>query len=216
MTTEHRISIHHVTEYHYSEQVMLNPHQLFLVPSPRGYFDLMDYKIQISPTPLGSYQRVNLENCPFQQIWFDQKTDQLSITVDMVLATHPFNPYGFIVDRNFVKRDENGHMAFDYPPAERLFLQPYLQTDLSPELKQFVHSVKTQSQDLVNFLTRLTEEIHLQCAHIIREEPGLLSPEKTWSLRQGSCRDLALLLIHLLRAEGIASRFVSGYAYNPG
>jgi transglutaminase-like putative cysteine protease len=45
----------------------------------------------------------------------------------------------------------------------------------------------------------------------VREEGEAKRADETFRSKEGSCRDLAVLFIDACRAQGIASRFVSGY-----
>src|SRR3974390_2076714 len=46
-----------------------------------------------------------------------------------------------------------------------------------------------------------------------RHQKGIQDPVRTLNLGGGSCRDLAVLMIAVLRSRGIAARFVSGYVH---
>ena len=63
--------------------------------------------------------------------------------------------------------------------------------------------------DLV--LVGLNAKVRERIAYVIRDEPGVWTPEDTLGHGRGSCRDTAVLLVALMRARGVAARFVSGY-----
>ena len=48
-----------------------------------------------------------------------------------------------------------------------------------------------------------------------RDEEGTQTPLRTLALASGTCRDFALLMMEAARRIGIATRFVSGYLYDP-
>jgi transglutaminase-like putative cysteine protease len=48
-----------------------------------------------------------------------------------------------------------------------------------------------------------------------RYEPGVQSPVETLSRSAGTCRDYALFMMEAVRSVGLATRFVSGYLYDP-
>jgi transglutaminase-like putative cysteine protease len=66
----------------------------------------------------------------------------------------------------------------------------------------------------LDFLVNLTSRIHVDFTAETRLQGEPYSPDTTFRLRKGSCRDLAWMQIQLVRNFGIAARFVSGYYYN--
>ena len=66
-----------------------------------------------------------------------------------------------------------------------------------------------------DMLVRMNQHIRDNFTYIAREEEGTQSPLETLRVAGGSCRDFALLMMEAARRLGIASRFVSGYLYDP-
>ncbi|WP_225322951.1 transglutaminase family protein [Synechococcus sp. RSCCF101] len=65
--------------------------------------------------------------------------------------------------------------------------------------------------DPLAFLWQLNQRIFDRCSHEVRHQGDPYPPSVTWSSRQGSCRDMAVLFMDVCRAMGLACRFVSGY-----
>jgi transglutaminase-like putative cysteine protease len=64
-------------------------------------------------------------------------------------------------------------------------------------------------------LADINEGIHKSFGYGARHDEGTQAPLETLALGTGTCRDFALLMMEALRALGIATRFVSGYLYDP-
>ncbi|AGA80201.1 transglutaminase family protein [Echinicola vietnamensis] len=215
MNSEKRLQIIHNTCYRYAGKVKLSPQKILLSPSNRRYFQVHSVHTSFSPAPKGINQRLDMEGNLFQQVWFDQEVEKFEINTQMELTVFPVNPFEFIIEKSFEKRNEAGELSFRYDEEKQAYLRPFLTHDSSGNICDLARQFMGESTNAVDFLVKITAHIHHLCTHIIREDPGIWSPQKTLSEKKGSCRDLAWLLITILRGVGIASRFVSGYAYNP-
>lgn len=210
-----RLKIEHHTTYDYHQPVGLNPHNLFLKPLQRNYFEVSQFSLQIHPEPDGMNERHSIEGNPYFQAWFSKETSKLSISSSFESTHSPFNPFLFLVDQGFInKLDQNAETPFHYPEEDMPLLQAYLAHSENSLLRQY-GLTKLTSKDPIQFLTELNASIHADWKHIIREEENLWPATQTFAAGRGSCRDLSWMLIEILRHLGLASRFVSGYAFNP-
>lgn len=209
------IQVHHLTNYQYSDPVGLGVHKLFLVPQHRPYFRIEHQKVKVDPAPLDSNFRQDLAGNWYQQAWFTGQTESLQINTEWIFRLDSFNPFGFILDKNFEDSAWNKeYPIFNYQEIES-FLLPFLNQLSKRDFRELVIPLKKKSNGLVDFLVNLTQLIHDDFKHKIRHEQNIWPPDLTFERLEGSCRDLALFQIEILRSMGVASRFVSGYAFNP-
>ena len=61
----------------------------------------------------------------------------------------------------------------------------------------------------------MNQHIRENFEYVARDEEGTQTPLQTLDLGSGSCRDFALLMMEAARRLGVATRFVSGYLYDP-
>jgi transglutaminase-like putative cysteine protease len=84
----------------------------------------------------------------------------------------------------------------------------------SDSLFQYGQRIQHTSLDnTVQYLTNLNGQINADFEVIYRELGPPMAPGKTFDLKKGSCRDLTWMMIQLLRSQGFAARFTSGYFY---
>ena len=109
---------------------------------------------------------------------------------------------------------------FAYGVDERFDLEHYLRPahdDVGGQLtawsRQFIRTDgPTGTRDL---LVAMNQHIRQNFRYEARDEEGTQDPLQTLRLGTGSCRDFALLMMEAGRRLGIATRFVSGYLYDP-
>ena len=103
---------------------------------------------------------------------------------------------------------------------ERFDLEHYLRPNyddpegkLTAWARQFIRTDgPTGTRDL---LVQMNQHIRDKLTYAARDEEGTQSPLITLGRGSGSCRDFALLMMEAARRLGVATRFVSGYLYDP-
>ncbi|MGY4828319.1 transglutaminase family protein [Sphaerotilaceae bacterium SBD11-9] len=112
------------------------------------------------------------------------------------------------------------HFPFAYTVDERFDLEHYLRPHhddpdgkLTAWARQFIRTDgPTGTRDL---LVQMNQHIRDNFTYAARDEEGTQPPLTTLQRGTGSCRDFALLMMEAARRLGVATRFVSGYLYDP-
>jgi transglutaminase-like putative cysteine protease len=201
-----RFTIRHQTHYRYSSPVMLSPHRLRFHPRDDGAQRVIEHRLNISPTPLGRNDHLDLEGNRVTQIWFEEATDHLDIEVNMQIETFRSNAFDFILapEAAVLPIDHEHDLICARAYLERIEPDDAV-TAFAAELSLAVE------RDTLSFLDRLNRQIFAEFTQAHRHEGAPQSPAFTLQSRQGACRDLAVLFVDCCRAEGIAARFASGY-----
>ncbi len=200
-----RLKIKHFTQYSYTSAVFVEPQYLYMYPSQRPHITLLDYKLEVTPTPSGISIRQDSESNFYHQCWFNDLIDRVEIKMQMEVKVKHINPFDFLV--------ENKKSDYHNTPLEIYLRQ---EEKLNTHMISWLNEFKNASgENTIAFLSSLCTEINSEWDHTIRYEDHLLSPIECFTSKSGSCRDLSWLLIQLLRNSGFPARFVSGYANNP-
>ena len=205
-----RYKIIHQTEYVFDSEVFLEPHYLRFKPKQTPYATIENFSMSILSKPFGHKVIKDEENNTVDFYWFEGMTKKLTIKAESILETKPFNAFDFILYPQHFNQ-----LPFEYYESQKKLLSASLQKKaISENLLDFGNALlKTSNFNTVSYLTALTKHIYDNFTVQYRKKGAPLSPNKTFKLKKGSCRDLSWMQINLLRQQGIAARFVSGYYY---
>ncbi|WP_194767475.1 DUF2126 domain-containing protein [Tamlana sp. I1] len=201
-----KIVISHKTKYKYDRKVSLSPHIFRLRPAPHSRTPIESYSIKIKPEE----QFFNWQQDPFgnyvARLVFPEKTDELSIDVEIIADLKTINPFDFFIEESAEE------YPFEYTDTIKKELLPYLEiTDNGDLLKDFIKTIDYTPRKTIYFLIDINRKIYEYLSYNIRMEPGVQSCEETLERKNGSCRDFAWLFVQTLRHLGFGARFVSGY-----
>lgn len=201
-----RYRIQHKTIYKYSKKVDLGPHIVRLRPAVHAKSKVLSYSLTVDPACQVKWQYDPWNNMIARLVFpSDKKASELSICVDAAIETTPINPFDFYVE----SWCEN--LPFQYPENVRRELTPFLEMPKEGKLFEAFLDKFPLEGSVVDFLVNLNSTVFETIEYTKREEAGLQSAEETLKKKSGSCRDTANLIMEVLRANGLAARFVSGY-----
>jgi uncharacterized protein (DUF2126 family)/transglutaminase-like putative cysteine protease len=205
-----RLLVQHQSTWAYPSPAALGPHLVRLRPANHTKADIETYGLTIEPAGDVRWQQDPYGN-HIARLTYPAGTriEALQVGIEFTCDIKPVNPFDFFVD------DRCKSAPFAYPAELLPDLAPFF--DLhdpsvagGPRLTAFLESLPREG-DTVQLIVALNEAVNRVTRYVIREEPGIWTPEQTLVEGRGSCRDSAVLLIAALRSRGLAARFVSGY-----
>lgn len=202
-----KITVTHSTIYRYDVPVYLEPHIFRLRPRNHEAQRLLTFDLQILPTPAGVTECLDQDGNLALNAWFDAPTEELSVRSHFSVEMLRGNPFDYVI------AGESLNLPLWYRDPLAAALVPYRNDgQVAESVKEFARWMAEGSQwNALRFLLDLCGRIHRECRQVIRPFGAPWPSDRTLQLREGSCRDLAVLYCDACRAMGIAARFVSGY-----
>ncbi len=208
-----RYDIVHTTVYRYKVPVDFGEHRVVFRPRDSHDLRVLATDLQVSPD-----SAVRMIQDPYSNsvalVQPLTQASELSITCSFTIEhAHtnnlelPLSPSAEIY-------------PFCYSMADRFDLEHYLRPhypdpdgELTSWTRQFLSTEgPTYTRQI---LVQMNSTIRKHFSYSTRDEEGTQTPLETLKLGSGSCRDFALLMMEAARHLGIATRFVSGYLYDP-
>jgi len=203
------IHLDHQTIYTFSNPVFLEPHILKFKPRTCPQQLLRTFEIKIFPEPTGRYEFLDENDNQGEMIWFKGNHRELTIEVHAELELFYVEPFGFLV-----YPFENNQMPIQYSSTNSLNVYLQLIEDQIIAHNYTKQLMNQFGQNTMDFLLSVTNKLHEEIEKTVRHNGPPHPPDTTLKEKKGSCRDLAVLEMEILRKSGFAARFVSGYKYN--
>ena len=203
----------HTTTYHYQQPVSFGEHRVMFRPRDSHDLRVLATDLEVSPESL-------------VRMIQDPHSNSVALVQPLESATELRIVCSFTIEHAHTNNLElplapsAEVFPFAYSVEERFDLEQYLRPHyddpgghLTAWARQFIRTDGlTGTRDL---LVKMNQFIRDNFGYAARDEQGTQTPQETLKLSTGSCRDFALLMMEAVRRLGIATRFVSGYLYDP-
>jgi len=201
-----QIALNHVTTYRYDSLINLGPQIVRLRPAPHSRTPILSYSLKIKPEKHFINWQQDPQGNYLARLAFPDKTDVFHIEVDLTADMTVINPFDFFLEGYAEK------FPFEYEPWLTKELKPFLEKEEQGEVfNAYLQSIDRTSRPTSDYCVDLIRRMSQEIKYMVRMEPGVQTPEETLTIKSGSCRDSAWALVNLLRHQGLAARFVSGY-----
>ena len=202
-------SIKHVTTYRYYRPVAFGKHRMMLRPRDDADQKVLQSQLEIAPKPQEfAWERDRLGN-HVAVAHFADRSDELRF-VSTILVRHAPNGFHKADIKEYACAYPFNYSAEDWSHLRHFILARPSQPELTSWSDQFFTDGAANTHAL---LVDMTRTIRRTFRHVARHDKGTQDPVRTIALGSGCCRDLAVLMMAVLRSRGIAARFVSGYVH---
>ncbi len=205
--------ITHTTVYRYKTPVSFGEHRVMFRPRDSHDLRVLATDLQVSPESI-----IRMIQDPHSNSVALVQPLRSALELRIVCSFTIEHAHSYNLELPVSQAGE--FFPFAYTADERFDLEHYLrphhddpQGELMAWARQFIRTDgPSRTRDL---LIAMNEHIRNHMVYRSREEEGTQSPLETLKKGSGTCRDFALLMMEAARRLGVATRFVSGYLYDP-
>src|SRR5882757_3149594 len=136
------VALHHRTSYRYDRPIALGPQTVRLRPAPHCRSRILSYSLKVLPDPHFTNWQQDPQSNYVARLVFPERTTGFSIEVDLVVEMASVNPFDYFLEPLAEE------WPFDYDPALREELAPYLRTGPdSPKLDAYVAAILREAPE---------------------------------------------------------------------
>jgi transglutaminase-like putative cysteine protease len=208
------LSLRHTTRYTYRKAVGFGEHRMMFRPREGVDQRVIASRLVIVPEPIALRFTQDVFGNWVGLARFDAQADELMFDSHMMLEHTPTFAPDAVSDviRPLTARFDG------YGEDEAADLSRSIRThfpDPDAELCRWAGRFLSRHgpTDVLSALSAMTQAIRGEFRYAQRLQGGCQPPLETLRLRQGSCRDFAVLMMEAARSLGLAARFCSGYIY---
>ncbi|NJC34000.1 transglutaminase-like putative cysteine protease [Sphingomonas jejuensis] len=208
------LTIDHVTTYRYSKPVSFGEHRIMMRPRAAHDQRILEADLDIDPAP----QRVRWVHDVFGNsvalATFSRRARALRVASRVRLEHEPLDGGGIEVE-DYARRYPFSYAAEDMADLLRTIERQH--PDPARLVDRWARGFVRMDRptETLALLAAMTAAIRRDFTYVPRHAEGTQTPVETLGVRQGTCRDFAMLMIEAARSLGLAAHFVSGYVYSP-
>lgn len=204
-----RIRILHTTTYRYLKPVVFGVHRLVVRPREGHDLQVENLLLRINPPGAASWHR-DIYGNSIALVTFSEPSDLLEFSSEATVFRRDHSaPRGLL-------EAHPETMPVRYSALEEPLVRAYVQSvfpDEADRLRRWARQTFSlqRGDDAVQGVDEINRWIHRSIRYRRREDRGVQSPLETLARESGSCRDMATLLLEIVRTLKLAGRFASGY-----